>query len=42
MKPRVLSLSLWLPLLAGALLILGFVVLMLIAEPGARIPPVFE
>ena len=39
MKPHTLSASVWVPLLAFALLILGFAVLMLIAEPGARIPP---
>ena len=39
MKPHTLTSSVWLPLLVVVLLILGFAVLMLIAETGARIPP---
>jgi hypothetical protein len=39
MKLHVSLSSLWLPMLVIMLLVLGFAVLMLIAEPGARIPP---
>jgi hypothetical protein len=40
MKMRVTSPKLWLPLLVVLLVLLGFLVLAMIARPGARLPPV--
>ena len=38
MKPDLFSSSLWVPLIVAGIVILGFVALMLIAEPSARLP----